>query len=129
MSQVPGQYISGEGQYGAGYTIMATKQMIVAICLMVAVLLPEARSGIHKTPNTSRARFAHHRKVEYVPDAKSGVDQKATDPDATLTTVREFHFIMITKEEILAVQLHAFQNSKKSRHESVAYTQDNYSIQ
>jgi len=96
---------------------MATKQMIVAICLMVAVLLPEARSAIHETLKISRARFAHHRKVEYVPDAKSGVDQKATDPDTDLTTVREFHFIMITKEETLAVQLHAFQNSRTMRHE------------
>ena len=97
---------------------MATKQMIVAICLLVAILLPEARSAIHETSKTSRARFAHHRKVEYVPDAKSGVDQKATDPDADLTTVREFHFIMITKEEILSVQLHAFQNSRSLRHET-----------
>jgi hypothetical protein len=81
---------------------MATKQMIVVICLMVAVLLPEARSAIHETPTTSRARFLHHRKVEYLPEVKTGVDQKA-DPDADLTTVREFHFIMITKEEIMAV--------------------------
>ena len=82
---------------------MATKQMIVAICLMAAVLLPEARSAIHETSETSRARFVHHKKVEVVPEAKSGVDQKAPDPDAFLTTVREFHFIMKTKEEIVAV--------------------------
>ena len=82
---------------------MATKQLIVAICLMVAVLLAEGRSAIHETPKTSRDRFAFHKKVEYVPEAKSGVDQKATHPDADLTTVREFHFIMITKEEIVAV--------------------------
>jgi len=67
---------------------MATKQMIVAICLMVAVLLPEARSAIHEKPKTSRARFAHHKEVEYVPDATSGVDEKILHPDATLTTVR-----------------------------------------
>jgi len=71
----------------------------VAICLMVAVLLAQARSSIQETPN-------------------SGVDKKAIIADAFLTTVREFHFIMITKEEIVAVQLHAFQNSKNSRHES-----------
>jgi len=115
---VPGQYIRREGLYGAGQTIMATKQTIVAICLMLAVLLPEARSAIYKTPKISKTNFAHHRKVEYVPEAKSGVDQKAADPDAGLTTVRQFHFIMITKEEIVAVELHAFQNSKNSRHES-----------
>ena len=82
---------------------MATKQLIVAICLMVAVLLAEGRSAIHETPIISRARFALHKKVEYVPEPKSVVDQKATDLDADLTTVREFHFIMITKEEIVAV--------------------------
>jgi lysosomal acid lipase/cholesteryl ester hydrolase len=65
---------------------MATKQTIVAICLMLAVLLPEARSAIYKTPKISKTNFAHHRKVEYVPEAKSGVDQKAADPDAGLTT-------------------------------------------
>ena len=81
---------------------MATKQMIVAICLMAAVLLAEARSAIHETPKTSWTRFLQHRKVE-IADTKSDVDQKATDPDADLTTVREFHFIMMTKEEILAV--------------------------
>ena len=89
---MPGQYIRREGLYAAGHTIMATKQMIVAICLMAAVLLAEARSAIHETPKTSRARFVHH----------SGVDQKVIDPDAFLTTVREFHFIIITKEEIVA---------------------------
>jgi hypothetical protein len=82
---------------------MATKQLIVAICLMVAVLLVEGRSAIHETPTISRASFALHKKVEYVPEAKSVVDQKATDPDADLTTVREFHFIMITKEVIVEV--------------------------
>jgi len=71
---------------------MATKQTIVAICLMLAVLLPEARSAIHKTPNTSRTRFAHHKEVEHVPEAKSGVDEEVLIPDAFLTTVREFHF-------------------------------------
>jgi hypothetical protein len=81
---------------------MATKQMIVAVCLMVAVSLPEARSAIHETPKTSRARFAH-KNFEDVPEVKSGVDQKAIHPDTFLTTVREFHFIMITKEEIMAV--------------------------
>jgi len=81
---------------------MATKQMIVAICLMVAVSLAEARSAIHETPKTSRTKFLHHEKLK-VPEAKIGVEQKATDPDADLTTVREFHFIMITKEEIVAV--------------------------
>jgi len=91
---------------------MATKQTIVAICLMLAVLLPEARSAIYKTPKISKTNFAHHRKVEYVPEAKSGVDQKAADPDAGLTTVRQFHFIMITKEEIVAVELHAFQTQR-----------------
>jgi hypothetical protein len=99
---MPGQYIRREGLYGAGHTIMATKQMIVAICLMVAVLLPEASSVIHETPLTSRAKFLHHKKVK-VPEAKRGVDQKVRDPDADLTTVRDFHFIMITKEEIVAV--------------------------
>jgi hypothetical protein len=44
---------------------MATKQMIVAICLMAAVLLAEARSANH--------------------DAKIDVD-----PDAMLTTVSFF---------------------------------------
>ena len=81
---------------------MATKQMIVAICLMAAVLLAEARSAIHETPKTSWDRFLHHNNVKF-PEVKSGVDQKATDPDADLTTVRHFHFIMITKEEIVAV--------------------------
>jgi hypothetical protein len=80
---------------------MATK-MIVAVCLMVAVLLAEASSAIHETPKTSRTRFVHHEKVK-VPEAKSGVDQKVLNPDAFLTTVREFHFIVITKEEIVAV--------------------------
>jgi hypothetical protein len=81
---------------------MATKQMIVAICLMAAVLLSEARSSIHETPKTSRDRFLHHKEAKF-PEAKSGLYQKATDPDASLTTVRNFHFIMITKEEIVAV--------------------------
>jgi hypothetical protein len=75
---------------------MATKQMIVAMFLMVGVLLAEARSAIHETPKTSRARFAHQKKVEEVPEAKR-------DPDTDLTTVRDFHFIMITIEEMLAV--------------------------
>ena len=77
--------------------------MIVAICLMVAVLLPEAGSEIHETPKISRAKFAHHKEVEYVPEAKIGVDEMAINPDAFLTTVRKFHFIMMTKEEIAAV--------------------------
>jgi hypothetical protein len=81
---------------------MATKQMIVAIFLTVAVLLAEAGGAIHETHKISSARFVHDKKVR-VPEAKSGVDQKAEDPDAFLTTVREFHFIMITKEEIVAV--------------------------
>ena len=67
--------------------------MIVAICLMVAVLLAEASTAIHETPKTSRDRFLHHKKVE----------QKAVDSDADLTTVSEFQFIMITKEETVAV--------------------------
>jgi len=82
---------------------MAIKQLIVAICLMVAVFLVECRSAIHETTEISRASFALHKKVECVPEAKSVVDQKATDPDADLTTVREFHFIMITKEVIVEV--------------------------
>jgi len=82
---------------------MATKQLIVAICLMVAVLLVEGRSAIHETPTISRASFALHKKVENVPEAKSGVDEKVIHPDAFLTTVRCFHFIVITKEEIVAV--------------------------
>jgi hypothetical protein len=94
FSQVSGQYIRREGLYGAGHTIMATKQIIVAICLMVAVLLAEVRSAIHEKPKISRARFVHHKDV---PEAKGGVDQKATHPDADLTTVRDFHFIMIMK--------------------------------
>jgi hypothetical protein len=53
---------------------MATKQMIVAICLMAAVFLAEA----------GNANF---------PD----VDPKA-DPDVDLTTVREFIFIVIANE-------------------------------
>jgi hypothetical protein len=81
---------------------MATKQIIVAICLMVAILLPEELSAIHETPETSRASFAHHKKVK-IPEAKSSFDKKALDPDADLTTVREFHFIMITKGDIVAV--------------------------
>jgi hypothetical protein len=99
---VSGQYIRREVLYGAGHTIMATKQMIVAICLMVAVLLAEARVAIHETPKTSWSRFLHH-KTNEVSETKSGVNQKATDPDAGLTTVRDFPFIMITKEEIVAV--------------------------
>jgi hypothetical protein len=87
---------------------METKQMIVAICLMVAVLLAEAGGGIYDTSNTSRGSFIYHKKFK-VPEAKDGVDQKA-DPDASLTTVRKFRFIMVTKDEIVAVQLHAFQN-------------------
>jgi hypothetical protein len=75
---------------------MATKKTIVAICLMAAVLLTEARSAIHETPKTSRARFAQNKRVEGVPGTK-------IDPDAYLTTVREFHFIIITKEETMAV--------------------------
>jgi hypothetical protein len=97
---------------------MATKQMIVAICLMVVVLLAEAGGAIDKTPKTSRARIAQHKKVGVVPKAKIGVYNKAENHDADLTTVRKFHFIMITKQEIVAVELHAFQNSKISRHES-----------
>ena len=81
---------------------MATKQMIVAICLMAAVLLAEARSAIHETPKTSWDRFLHQKKVKF-PEVESGVDQKVIHPDASLTTVRHFHFIMITKEEIVAV--------------------------
>jgi len=77
---------------------MATKQMIVAICLMVAVLLAEAGGAIQEKSKTSRGSFIHHKKFKFL-EAKSGVDQKA-DPDASLTTVREFHFITITKEEI-----------------------------
>jgi hypothetical protein len=99
---VPGQYIRREDLYGAGHTIMATKRMIMAICLMVAVLLPEATSAIQETPKTSRARFLHYKRVK-VPEAKNDVDLKDLDPDAFLTTVREFPFIMITKEEIVAV--------------------------
>jgi hypothetical protein len=82
---------------------MATKQLIVAICLMVAALLGDGISAIHETPKIFRDRFALHKKVEYVPEAQSGVDQKATHPDADLTTVKEFHFIVITKEEVVAV--------------------------
>jgi homoserine acetyltransferase len=82
---------------------MATKQIIVAICLMVAVLLGEAGGAIQKKPKTSRARFAQHKKVAEVPKAKIGVYNKAENPDADLTTVREFHFIMTTKQEIVAV--------------------------
>jgi hypothetical protein len=63
---------------------MATKQLIVAICLMVAILLVEGRSAKNENP-------------------KSDVDEKAIHPDAFLTTVRCFHFIVITKEEIVAV--------------------------
>jgi anthranilate/para-aminobenzoate synthase component II len=98
---------------------MATKQMIVAICLMVAVLLPEVGGAIQKTPKISRAKFAQHKKVGEVPKAKIGVYNKAENPDADLTTVRVFHFIMNTKQEILAVELHAFKNSKTSAHESL----------
>jgi len=81
---------------------MATKQMIVAICLMVAILLAEARTAIHETPKTSRDRFLHHKEAKF-PEGKNDVDQKITHPDAFLTTVRHFHFIMITKEETVAV--------------------------
>jgi len=66
---------------------------------MVAILLAQARSAIQETPN-------------------SGVDKQAIIADAFLTTVREFCFIMITKEELVAVQLHALQYPKNSRHES-----------
>lgn len=67
---------------------MATKQMIVAICLMVAVLLAEARVAIHEKSKTPSDSFIHHKKLKFL-EAKSGVDQKA-DPDASLTTVRKF---------------------------------------
>jgi hypothetical protein len=82
---------------------MATKQMIVAIYLMLAVLLAEVGGAIQKTPKTSRARIAQHKKFAEVPNAKIGVYNKAKNADADLTTVREFHFIMITKQEIVAV--------------------------
>jgi len=49
---------------------MATKQMIVAICLTAAILLSEAQSARQK---------------------------KATNPDADLTTVRQFYFILHDK--------------------------------
>jgi hypothetical protein len=97
---------------------MTTKQVIVAIYLMVAVLLDEAEGGIQKKPKISRARFAQHKKFGEVPKAKIGVYNKAENPDEDLATVRVFHFIMITKQEILAVELHVFKNSKISRHES-----------
>jgi hypothetical protein len=80
---------------------MAKKQMIVAICLMVAVLLAEAGGGIYEKSKTSRGNFFYHDQLEVL-EAKNGVDQKA-DPDASLTTVRKFHFIMVTKDEIVAV--------------------------
>jgi hypothetical protein len=51
-------------------TIMATKQMIVAICLTAVVCLTEARSAIQET---------------------------AHDPDTDLTTVRLFYFIPYDK--------------------------------
>jgi anthranilate/para-aminobenzoate synthase component II len=81
---------------------MATKQMIVAICLMGAVLLAEAGGEIHKMPKISRAKFAQHKKFK-VPETKFGVYNKAENSDADLTTVRVFHFIVITREEIVAV--------------------------
>ena len=90
----------------------------MGICLMVATLLAQARSAIQVTSKIPSDRFAHHNEDEHVPEAKCGVDKKAIKPDAFLTTVREFHFIMITKEELVAVELHAFQNPKNSRHES-----------
>ena len=96
---------------------MATKQMIVAISLMTAVLLAEARSAIQGTPKSSRANFAFHKNAQ-VPDAESDVNLKDTDPDTDLTTVREFYFIMIMNEEIVAVELHAFQKSQTSRQET-----------
>ena len=80
--------------------IMATKQGIVAVCLMVATLLAQARSAIQVTSKIPSDRFAHHNEDEHVPEAKSGVEKKAIIPDAFLTTVREFHFSMNTKEEI-----------------------------
>jgi len=49
---------------------MATKQMIAAICLMAAILLTEARSAN---------------------------EEKATNPEADLTTVRQFYFILHDK--------------------------------
>jgi hypothetical protein len=76
---------------------MATKQLIVAICLMVAVLLVEGRSAKNETSKRYMASFPFQKKP------KSGVDEKAIHHDAYLTTVRDFHFIMITKEEIVAV--------------------------
>jgi hypothetical protein len=81
---------------------MATKQMIVAMCLMAAVLLAEARGASHETPKTSWAKFGLHKNAKFQ-EAKYDVDLKATDPDADLTTVREFLFIMITNKEIVAV--------------------------
>ena len=98
-----GQYIRREGLYGARHTVMATKKMIVAICLMAAVLLPDAGGAFHETPETAWARILHDRKVEYAPEAKTGLDQKIPHLLSGLTTVREFHFIIITKDEMMAV--------------------------
>jgi hypothetical protein len=68
---------------------MATKQMIVAICLTAASLLVEARISFHETHKTSRANFEFHKKAN-VPKAKSDVDLQAIHPEAFLTTVRVF---------------------------------------
>jgi hypothetical protein len=80
---------------------MATKQTIVAIFLMAAVLLPEARGASHETHKNSRASFAIHMNAN-IPKAENDADLKARDPDTDLTTVREFLFIMMN-EEIVAV--------------------------
>jgi hypothetical protein len=72
---------------------MVRKQMIVAICLMAGGLLAEARSSIHETI---------HNKAN-VTEAQNDVDLQARHPDTFLTTVREFLFIIITNEEIVAV--------------------------
>jgi hypothetical protein len=80
---------------------MTTKQVIVTICLMAAGLLAEAGISFHETHKTSRSKFGLNNKAN-VPEALSDVDMPARDPDAFLTTVREFLFIMIRNEEIVA---------------------------
>jgi hypothetical protein len=66
---------------------MAAKQMIVAVCLMTAVLLSEARSAIHEKAKIPEEKISLYKKTK-VPETKSDIELKAANPDTDLTTVR-----------------------------------------
>jgi hypothetical protein len=74
-------------------TIMATKQIIVAICLLAVVMLAEARSTIKKTAKAPGGRTALYNKG-ITPEAKRDIELKAVNPDTDLTTV-SFILLMI----------------------------------